>query len=380
MRPFCDDRREALRTQVRAFARTLPRRGLAPGRAEDARQVVAALAGEGLLALLVPSAHGGAAERILPLSLAVTREELAAASGFHDAMFAVQGLTATTLAHAPGGVAPKQWLPELAAGRAIGAFALTEPEAGSDISAMTSTARRTAEGYVLDGHKVFISNAGVADLYLVFARMEGSEKDFAAFAVPAATPGVEANPIELMANHVIGGLRLRGVTVPAGALVGAEGDGMRLALGTLEIWRPMVGAAACGMARRALDEALARTRVRKQFGKPLVEQQAIAHMLAEMATELEAARLLVYQAAWLKEIVPAERDPRLGRSASMAKLFATEAAGRVVDRAVQLHGAAGLVRGSVVESLYREVRSLRIYEGASEVLRSIIARSLEVTA
>jgi acyl-CoA dehydrogenase len=381
MRPYTDDRREALRERVRAFARAALRR---PAGGADPRALARALAGEGLFRLLAPADAGGAAAGVEPLSLVVAREELAWASGLADALFAVQGLCALPLALAGAGEARRRWLAALAGGDAIGAFAVTEPEAGSDLAAVATTARADAGDYVLDGHKTFISNAAFADVFFVLARVvrEGAEarapgEAHAAFVVPREAAGVDTSPLELLGAHAVGAVRLRGVRIPASARLGAEGEGLALTLRTLEVFRPTVGAAACGLAARALDEARRRVEVRRQFGRPLAAHQAVAFAVAERATELEAARGLVYRAAWLKEqALAAGRDERLDTSASMAKLFATETAQRVVDTALQLHGAAGLVKGGVIEALYEEVRALRIYEGTSEMQKLVIARAL----
>ncbi|HYO90012.1 MAG TPA: acyl-CoA dehydrogenase, partial [Pyrinomonadaceae bacterium] len=260
--------------------------------------------------------------------------------------------------------------------KAIAAFALTETQAGSDVAAIETTARRDGDAYVIDGHKRFISNAGLADFYTVFART-GTRADgraeLSAFVVGARVPGFRVRTrTEMIAPHPIGEIEFNAARVPAEDMVGREGDGLTLAMQTLDTFRSSVGAAACGMARRALDEALAYAKARRQFGRPLAEHQMIQEKLAEMATELDAARLLVYRAAYLKDSGAA----RITREASEAKLFATEAAGRIIDSALQIHGGSGLVRGSVIERLYRDVRALRIYEGTSEIQKLVIASQL----
>jgi acyl-CoA dehydrogenase len=268
------------------------------------------------------------------------------------------------------------WLARAAIGKAIAAFALTEPEAGSDVAALKTTARQDDDSYIIDGHKRFISNAGVADFYTVFARTgtrEDGRAEISAFIVSARMPGFSvAERTEMIAPHPIGELEFRNCKVPAEDMIGNQGDGLRLSLQTLDMFRASVGAAACGMARRALDESLLHARSRQQFGKPLAGHQLIQGKLADMATELDAARLLVYRAAYAKDsnVEPSTRE------ASEAKLFATEAAGRIVDHAVQIHGGTGLVRGTVVERLYRDVRALRIYEGTSEIQKLVIATQL----
>jgi acyl-CoA dehydrogenase len=268
------------------------------------------------------------------------------------------------------------WLKRASEGKAIAAFALTEPDAGSDVANIQTTAHRDGDSYVINGRKRFISNAGIADFYTVFARTGTSEAGRAAlsaFVVGAKMPGFNiVEKISMMAPHPIGEIELKDCRVPAEDMVGNEGDGFGLAMETLDTFRASVGAAACGMARRAFDEALGYATSRKQFGRLLAEHQLIQEKLADMATELDAARLLVYRAAYLKDTTNA----RVTKEASEAKLFATEAAARIIDQAVQIHGATGLVRGSVVERLYRDIRALRVYEGTSEIQKLVIAGQL----
>jgi acyl-CoA dehydrogenase len=253
---------------------------------------------------------------------------------------------------------------------------LTEPDAGSDVSAIQTTAQRDGDAWVIDGTKRFISNAGVADFYTVFARtgtQTGGRAELSAFVVSARMPGFSVvQRTSMISPHPIGEIAFKGCRVPAEDMVGAEGDGFVLAMRTLDTFRASVGAAACGMARRALDESLRHALNRKQFGRLLAEHQLVQEKLADMITELDAARLLVYRAAHLKDA----GTGRVSREASEAKLYATEAAGRIIDQSVQIHGGAGLVRGSVVERLYRDVRALRIYEGTSEIQKLIIASQL----
>jgi acyl-CoA dehydrogenase len=268
------------------------------------------------------------------------------------------------------------WISRVVKGKAIAAFALTEPDAGSDVAAIKTTATRDGDAYVIDGRKRFISNAGVADFYTVFART-GTDANgraaLSAFVVGAKMPGFSVvERTAMIAAHPIGEIEFKGCRVPAEDMVGAEGDGFVLAMRTMDTFRASVGAAACGMARRALDEAVRYAKTRKQFGRPLAEHQLIQEKLADMVTELDAARLLVYRAAYLKDTGAA----RVTREASEAKLYATEAACRIIDSAVQIHGGSGLVYGSVVERLYRDVRALRIYEGTSEIQKLIIASQL----
>lgn len=340
-----------------------------------ARRFVSRMAEAGLLAHLVPAAQGGRNERVDLRSLCVVREALAYASGLCDHMFAIQALGSGPIVLFGDAAQQRAYLPRVANGSAIAAFALTEPKSGSDPLLIETSARRENGGYVLNGVKRYISNAGLADFYVVFARMEGQEgkRALSAFLVDADNPGFRLNErIELIAPHPIGEIGLEGCRVPRAALLGEEGAGLGIALATLEAYRPAVGAAAVGFARRALDETLDHVQTRIQFGAPLAAQQGVQFMLSDMATELDAARLLVYRAAHKRDM----GAERISLEASMAKAFATEAAGRIVDQAVQLHGAQGVVRGVEVERLYREVRALRIYEGATEVQKGIIAREL----
>jgi acyl-CoA dehydrogenase len=307
-------------------------------------------------------------------SLCLIRETLGRFSGLADFAFALQGLGSGPLSLFGTPEQRSAWLPRVAAGRAIPAFALSEAEAGSDVGAMTTTARKDGDGYVIDGGKTWISNAGIADFYVVFCRFpEAGERAFAAFLVEAENPGLRVSErIDVMAPHPLGTLVFEDCRVPAGALVGEAGKGLKVALATLDVFRPTVGAAALGFARRALDEALGHTLRRTAFGKPLAEHQLTQGRLADMAVDVDASALLVYRAAWTRD-AGAER---ITREAAIAKLFSTEAAQRVIDGAVQLLGGLGVVSGAPVERLYREVRALRIYEGTSEIQRLVIAGQL----
>lgn len=339
----------------------------------DPGAAVAGLAAAGLLGQSVAQ-HGSLSIR----SLCVVRAALAYRSPLYDLMFVMQGLGSHAVAVA-GSQEQRDWLlPRAAAGTVICALALTEPEAGSDLAGIRTSARQLADGdYVLDGEKVFISNAGLADSHVLYARTgEHPKRGLTAFLLPRDTAGLEVTPMRLLCDdHPIGRLVLRGVRLPQSARIGEEGQGMALALGTLEHFRPSVGAAAIGMAGRALDEAIAHVSRRQQFGQPLSGFQATQMALAEMATECTAAALLVQHAAQLLD----SKSDALGSAAmasAMAKLAATEMAQRVVDRSLQLHGGSGLLAGSPIERLYRDVRALRIYEGTSEIQKLIIARHL----
>src|SRR6266496_1441915 len=338
---------------------------------ERARDYVGLLASAGVLRYAVAS------ESKLDIrALCLIRESVAYASALADVAFVMQGLGTYAISQAAPEHVRDFWLSRALEGKAIAAFALTEPEAGSDVSAIQTTARRDGETYVIDGTKSFISNAGIADFYTVFARTgtrEGGRPALSAFVVSAKMQGFSVvERTSLMAPHPIGKIALNNCRVPAEDMVGNEGDGFRLAMETLDMFRSSVGAAACGMAHRALDEAVRHASNRKQFGRLLVEHQLIQEKLADMVTELDAARLLVYRAAHLKDSGAA----RVTREASEAKLYATEAAGRIIDSALQIHGGNGLIRGSIVERLYRDVRALRIYEGTSEIQKLIIASQL----
>jgi acyl-CoA dehydrogenase len=309
-------------------------------------------------------------------ALCLIREELAYSSALADLAFVMQGLGTYAIARAAPDHVRDFWLARAANGKAIAAFALTEPNAGSDVAGIQTTARRDGETYVIEGRKRFISNAGIADFYLVFAKT-GAREDgrpvISAFVVGSKMQGfrvVERTP--LIAPHPIGEIAFDQCRVPAEDMVGSEGDGFKLAMETMDTFRASVGAAACGMARRALDQAVRYSSNRKQFGRLLCEHQLVQAKLADMITELDAARLLVYRAAYAKD----SGADRITREASEAKLFATEAAGRIIDSSVQIHGGAGLVSGTVVERLYRDVRALRIYEGTSEIQKLVIAGQL----
>ena len=338
---------------------------------ESARDYVALLANAGVLRYAV------ARDSKLDIrALCLIREALAYSSALADLAFVMQGLGTYAISQAAPEHVRDFWLSRAVEGKAIAAFALTEPEAGSDVAAIQTTARREGDTYIINGTKRFISNAGIADFYTVFART-GTREDgrpaLSAFVVSARMQGFSVvERTSLMAPHPIGEIAFNDCRVPAEDMVGNEGDGFRLAMETLDTFRSSVGAAACGMARRALDEALRYALTRRQFGRLLAEHQLVQEKLADMVTELDAARLLVYRAAHLKD----SGAPRVTREASEAKLFATEAAGRIIDSAVQIHGGSGLVRGCVVERLYRDVRALRIYEGTSEIQKLVIAAQL----
>lgn len=373
--PWFEDRHRALHARLqplRARFDGIVEQGERGDVDEAGRAAIRQCAELGLCRQLVSADAGGDSGDLR--SLCLVREALATASGLADAVFAVQGLGSYPIGLSGDRRLAARYLPHVADGTAIAAFAMTEPDAGSDAGAMRLRAVREGDDYVLDGTKIFISNATIASFFTVFARTaDGERRAISAFVVDADRPGLSvARRQHVMGSHPIAELRFSGCRLPVSQRLGQEGDGMRLALGTLDFFRTSVGAAACGLAARALDESIARTTSRTQFGTALSEFQLTRAALAQMATDLDAARLLVYRAAWTKD----QGAARVTREAAMAKLFATEAAWRIIDRAVQLHGGTGVERGSVVERLYREVRALRIYEGTSEIQQLVIARDL----
>ena len=307
-------------------------------------------------------------------TLCLTRETLARHDGLADFAFAMQGLGTGALS-LYGTAEQRQWLNKTRAGNALAAFALSEPRSGSDVANMDMTARRDGDHYVLDGEKTWISNGGIADFYITFARTGEAPgaRGLSAFLVPADTKGLSiAERIEVIAPHPLARLEFKDCRVPASALIGKPGDGFKIAMSVLDVFRSTVGAAALGFARRALDESLTRATKRELFGAPLFDLQMVQGHLADMALDVDASALLIYRAAWTKD----SGAPRVTREAAMAKLYATDRAQSVIDKAVQLHGGDGVRHGHIVESLYREIRALRIYEGASDVQKVVIARQI----
>jgi alkylation response protein AidB-like acyl-CoA dehydrogenase len=303
-------------------------------------------------------------------SLCIARETLASFSGLLDFAFAMQGLGAGPISLFGSRALRDKYLPSVANGDAIAAFAISETAAGSDISAMKTTARRDGSGYIIDGEKTWISNGGIADFYVVFCRLEKTERDYIALVVEPSDPGFSVTDrIDTIAPHPLGTLRFDNCRVPDNRVVGEEGRGLRVALGTLDVFRTTVGAAALGFARRAMSEAVSHVSEREIFGGKLSDLQLTQAAIADMATEIDASALLIYRSAWMRD----NGAERVTREAAMAKMYATEAAQRVIDRAVQLLGGRGVVTGNPVERLYREIRSLRIYEGATEIQKLVIA-------
>jgi len=383
--PFFEPQHRELVARTRAWAESELGNGAHP----DARDVVDArcrdlvrkLGAAGITRYCVRAADGGALPDFDARAICLVRETLAWWDGLADFAFAMQGLGSGALSLAADATLRDRYLPRVAAGEAIAAFALSEPDAGSDVAAMSCAARRDGGTYVLDGSKTWISNGGIADFYCVFVRTtpgvrraDGTTgaQGISAFVVEPSDPGLRvAARIDVSAPHPLAELRFEACRIPASRLIGAEGEGFKIAMRVLDVFRSSVAAAALGFARRALDEAMTHARSRAMFGRRLADFQLTQAALAEMATGLEAAQLLTYRAAWLRD-----RGDAVTRAAAMAKLTATETAQTVVDRAVQMFGGRGVRHGEVVERLYREVRALRIYEGASEVQKLIIGREL----
>ncbi|TPQ43143.1 MULTISPECIES: acyl-CoA dehydrogenase family protein [Cupriavidus] len=339
------------------------------------RTLVRQLGEAGWLRYCVPAAHGGALPALDSRSLCLLRETLARHDGLADFAFAMQGLGSGAISLAGSDAVRKRYLPRVARGEAIAAFALSEPDAGSDVAAMRCSAQLDAGGthYVIDGAKTWISNGGIADFYCVFVRTGEAPgaRGISAFVVDADTPGLSiAERIDVMAPHPLATLRFDNCRVPVGNRLGEAGQGFKVAMMTLDIFRASVAAAALGFGRAALDEALARARARPMFGGVLADLQLTQAAIGDMATAIDAAALLTYRAAWLRDV----KGVRTTREAAMAKMVATENAQQVIDRAVQMFGGLGVKVGTRVEGLYREIRSLRIYEGATEVQKLIIAR------
>jgi acyl-CoA dehydrogenase len=377
--PFFDDAHRTLAVSLGSWLDSQPAgASILPGADADAatRKWVRRLGDAGWLRYCVPAAWGGVQEHVESRALCVVRESLAAHDALADFAFAMQGLGSGAITLGGSDELRRRWLPRVAKGEAIAAFALSEPEAGSDAAALRTTATRVGDGWRLDGHKTWISNGGIADFYCVFARTNAESapaKGITAFLVPAGTQGLGIKErIGVMSPHPLATLSFERCMVPDENVLGSENEGFALAMRTLDIFRVSVAAAATGFARRALAEALGHAADREMFGTTLGAQPLAQAILGDMATDVDAAALLTYRAAW-------HRDTHPGRStgiAAMAKLGATELAQQVIDRALQLHGARGVRVGEVVERLYRDIRALRIYEGASEVQRLLVGREL----
>lgn len=374
--PFFGERHRAFATELSGWADSyladLPHDDVD----EACRARVAALGAAGFLKAAVPAAYGGLSEKLDVRTLCLAREILAAHDGLADFAFAMQGLGTGSISIAGSEAMKQRILPDVAAGKRIAAFALSEKEAGSDVAAMATTATPDGNSHVrIDGEKSWISNGGIADHYIVFARTGEAPgaRGLSAFLVEADTPGLSiVERIEVIAPHPLATLRFEGCRVPLENRIGGPGEGFKVAMATLDIFRSTVGAAALGFARRALHETISHANGRKLFGGTLGDLQLSQAAIADSAAEVDAAALLVYRAAWTKD----RGAPRVTREAALAKLVATENAQSVIDRAVQIHGGLGVTKGVKVEELYREIRALRIYEGASEVQKVVIARDL----
>jgi acyl-CoA dehydrogenase len=370
--PFLEDRHRDLHGSLVAWCAGQEFRH-DPDIDQICRELVAALGGAGFLRNCVPAQWGGLADKLDVRSLAICRESLAYHSGLADFAFAMQGLGSGAISLFGSDAQRERYLPGVASGKAIAAFALSEAEAGSDVAALATTATRDGDDFVLNGTKTWISNGGIADFYCVFARTGEAPgaRGLSAFVVNADNPGLGiAERIDIISPHPLATLSFDDCRVSASDMIGGAGEGFKVAMATLDVFRTTVAAAALGFARRALDEALQHTSSRQLFGAPLASLQMTEAAIADMATEIDASALLVFRSAWAKDCY----QDRVTREAAMAKLYATEAAQRIIDKAVQLFGGRGVTRGNIVESLYREIRSLRIYEGASEVQKVIIAR------
>lgn len=370
--PFFDDAHRELEQRLDAWATASLKVDHSDTDAA-CRALVRQLGTAGWLRYCVPAAYGGALDTLDSRSLCLLRETLARHDGLADFAFAMQGLGSGAITLAGSDAVRERYLPRVARGEAIAAFALSEPDAGSDVAAMQCRAVLDGDHYVLDGVKTWISNGGIADFYCVFARTGEAPgaRGISAFVVDADTPGLTiAERIDVMAPHPLATLRFEKCRVPATARLGEAGQGFKVAMMTLDIFRASVAAASLGFGRAALDEALARATARPMFGGVLADLQLTQAAIGDMATAIDSAALLTYRAAWLRDVA----GVRTTREAAMAKMVATENAQQVIDRAVQMFGGLGVKVGTRVESLYREIRSLRIYEGATEVQKLIIAR------
>jgi acyl-CoA dehydrogenase len=372
--PFFEDRHRQLAGELDAWADAHVPHDHGTDVDTECRALVRSLGAGGWLKHAVGGTSHGAAEAIDTRSICLIRETLARHSGLADFAFAMQGLGSGAISLQGTAEQQQRYLYRVARGEAIAAFALSEPEAGSDVAAMQCSARVEGAEAILDGEKTWISNGGIADFYVVFCRTGEAPgaRGISAFIVDAGTPGFEiAERIDVIAPHPLARLRFTGCRVPLAQRIGAAGEGFKVAMRTLDVFRTSVAAAALGFARRAMDEALRRATTRKMFNQRLADFQLTQAKLAQMATTIDASALLVYRAAWQRD-----QGQNVTREAAMAKLTATEGAQQVIDAAVQIFGGLGVVSGQTVERLYREIRSLRIYEGASEVQQLIIAREL----
>lgn len=373
--PFFDDGHRRLAGDLEGWCEAELQFGHDEGDVDAAcRDLVGRLGAGGWLRYAVPKAYGGVHDTLDVRSLALIRETLARHSGLADFAFAMQGLGSGTISLFGSEAQKRAYLPAVAGGGKIAAFALTEPDSGSDVAAIETRAVEAGGGYVVDGVKTYISNGGIADFYVLFARTgeAAGAKGISAFIVDAATEGLDAKErIRVIAPHPLATLRFDGMRLPADALLGERGRGFAQAMATLDVFRTTVGAAALGFARRALDEATRRAMTRRLGAGTLADNPITQSKLAEMVLDVDSSALLVYRAAWLRDV----KGQRNSREAALAKLHATDSAQSVIDKAVQMFGGLGVTHGVPVESLYREIRALRIYEGASEVQKVVIARA-----
>jgi acyl-CoA dehydrogenase len=382
--PFFEDHHRTLAANLDAWAKdNLSENSLSKDKGGEnvnaaCVSIVKQLGEAGYLKYAIPRAYGGHHESLDVRSLCIIRETLARYTGLADFAFAMQGLGSGTITTGGSDELKQRYLPGVADGSKIAAFALTEPEAGSDVAAITTSAIDKGDHYLVNGEKTFISNGGIADFYTLFARTgdaNSGAKGISAMIVDADTDGfsvVEA--INVIAPHPLARIKFEDCKVPKDNLIGEVGTGFKAAMATLDIFRSTVGAASLGFSRRALDESLTRANERHLFGAPLFDLQLIQAKIADMALDIDAAALLIYRAGWTKD----NGAPRVTREAAMAKLYATEAAQRAADQAMQIFGGLGVVKGNIAERLYREVRALRIYEGASEVQKIVIARQTQL--
>ena len=372
--PFFEDEHRVLALELEKWAKTeLTDYAITPANVDLAcQELVLKLADGGWLDYCVANKYGGKNPSLDVRSLCLIRETLARFSGLADFVFAMQGLGSGTISLFGSAELKKKYLPDVRRGNKIAAFALTEPDAGSDAAALTTTAEQDDTSFVLNGDKTLISNGGIADYYTVFAKTGEAPgtRGISAFVIDADTAGLEINErIEVIAPHPLARIRFNQCRIPKTQQIGSGGEGFKMAMATLDIFRSTVGAAALGFARHAMHEAFNRTKSRQMFGAPMSKLQLIQSKIGEMSLDIDASSLLIYRAAWTKD----KGAERITKEAAMAKLFATEAAQRVIDEAVQIFGGSGVVSGFPVEQLYREIRALRIYEGASEVQKLIIA-------
>jgi acyl-CoA dehydrogenase len=371
--PFFDESHRALYADVKAWAGAVLTNRVHTGSVDDhCVKLTRQMGDAGWLRYCVPAEYGGALKELDSRSLCLMRQALGYYDGLADFAFVMQGLGSGPISLFGSEALKQKYLPHVASGKMLAAFALSEPEAGSDVAAMTTRATRTTQGYRLNGVKTWISNADIADFYTVFAQVENDEAEgVTAFVVDSNTPGLQVTErFDVCAPHPIGTLTFTDCDIPVTQRIGQAGKGFKVAMQNLDVFRASVGAAALGFAEAALDMGIARATSRPMFGATLADLQITQAAIGDMSTEIDAATLLIYRAAWERDVL----KQRTTKSAAMAKMFATESAQRVIDRCVQLHGGLGVKVGHPMEMLYREIRALRIYEGATEVQQVIIAR------